>query len=556
MNKLFSLLSVVSVVLLVPSCKEKPTPDPTPTGPTEITIQAATYPKTLEVNSRASWNPDGHGNNYVYYWGRNEEINIFYNGTSSRFVSQNTEKAVVAPFTGTLDLGGKNIGDGDVSLWGLYPYDPDASFDGQSVTTTIQDPQNGSSCLLLGTPHKQLFSKGENDVSVYFTDVLSYVTFSLSKGGIINRITFEGKDGEIIAGKINVAANSLNHPVINDVKEGKSLITVVPPNGESFEANKTYIISVIPVSIQGYTLTLYKNGQKIKLCGDIKKGDLDPAVYTHGGYDIPMIIVDALPIDSDAAIQFVDPTAKYACVAKFDANDDGEVSYGETYLITSIDNLFDGYENVKRFDEIKYFPNVSSLYLPGLKSLESITIPDFITDINFMMCIHLESIVIPTSISKIGDHCFDGCSSLTKIDLPSTITDIGTGAFQGCSKLTAINLPPLLTEIPNSAFSYCSKLSSITWPNSLKTIGSYAFEGCHFNTLELPGSITDIGSKAVSAKHLLVPSPSAVTISGGAFDGSEYIYVPANLVEKYKSSAYWNKYASIIHPLEDYPVSE
>ncbi|BFU26596.1 leucine rich repeat protein bspa family [Entamoeba histolytica] len=45
---------------------------------------------------------------------------------------------------------------------------------------------------------------------------------------------------------------------------------------------------------------------------------------------------------------------------------------------------------------------------------------------------NIQSINIPTSISEIGDYCFEECSSLTPITIPSSITSFGKGCFYNC----------------------------------------------------------------------------------------------------------------------------
>ncbi len=47
-------------------------------------------------------------------------------------------------------------------------------------------------------------------------------------------------------------------------------------------------------------------------------------------------------------------------------------------------------------------------------------------------------IVIPSSVTSIGDWAFAYCSSLTSVTIPNSVTSIGWSAFSGCSSLTTI----------------------------------------------------------------------------------------------------------------------
>ena len=51
------------------------------------------------------------------------------------------------------------------------------------------------------------------------------------------------------------------------------------------------------------------------------------------------------------------------------------------------------------------------------------------------MCSGLTSIVIPNSVTVIGEKAFDSCSGLTSIVIPDSVTYIEMHAFLYCNKL-------------------------------------------------------------------------------------------------------------------------
>ncbi len=135
-------------------------------------------------------------------------------------------------------------------------------------------------------------------------------------------------------------------------------------------------------------------------------------------------------------------------------------------------------------------------------SLTSINIPNSVTTIGksvFGDCISLTSITIPNSVTTIGASAFTGCTNLTSVTIPNSITTIEGCTFNACRSLTSISIPNSVTSIGESAFSNCSSLTSITIPNSVTTIGYSAFQSCSsLTSISIPNSVDSIGTKAFS----------------------------------------------------------
>ena len=167
----------------------------------------------------------------------------------------------------------------------------------------------------------------------------------------------------------------------------------------------------------------------------------------------------------------------------------------------------------------------------------------------------LTSIVIPNTVTFIGDYAFSTCTGLTGIELPGSLVSIGTGAFSGCIGFTRIDFPNSVNTIGNMAFSYCTSLTSLTIPSSVISIGNDAFSYCKSltslvvedgntfydsrddcnaivetasNTLivgcmntVIPGTVTAIGRNAfrncVGLTSIVIPN-SVTSIGYGAFE--------------------------------------
>jgi TolB-like protein len=171
----------------------------------------------------------------------------------------------------------------------------------------------------------------------------------------------------------------------------------------------------------------------------------------------------------------------------------------------------------------------------------------------------LTSIIIPSSVTVIGDEAFFSCDSLTSVSIPFSVTAIGNGAFYNCLNLTSVSIPSSVTAIGNGAFAVCDSLTSITVdsrnpayaivdgvlfdksirtiirypagkkagtyaiPSSVTSIGDYAFDDCEsLINITIPSSVTSIGKHAFSDCSSLtsISIPSSVTSIGEwAFSG-------------------------------------
>ena len=168
--------------------------------------------------------------------------------------------------------------------------------------------------------------------------------------------------------------------------------------------------------------------------------------------------------------------------------------------------------------------NIGDYAFSGCRSLTDIVIPDSVTNIGdcaFLNCRSLTDIVIPNSVTSIGDNAFEYCESLTDIVIPDSVTSIGKWAFEGCSSLSSVVIPDSVTSIGNHAFAYCESLTDIVIPDSVTSIGDNAFAYCESLTdIVIPDSVTSIGDNAFrhcsSLSSVVIPK-SVVNLNGNPF---------------------------------------
>ena len=188
----------------------------------------------------------------------------------------------------------------------------------------------------------------------------------------------------------------------------------------------------------------------------------------------------------------------------------------------------------------------------SMKGLTSVIIPDTVTSIGdnaFQFCGYLDSITIPDSVKTIGMAAFSYCETLTDITIPSSVTSIGAIAFNACCDLVSINVDSgnniyasidgvLFDKSEHELLWYPAAKPGTSYaiPASVIRIGNSAFSSNRYLTnMSIASTITDIAdypfswSKALTSISVSSENPNYKTIDGVLFskDGSRLIQYPA-----------------------------
>ena len=102
-------------------------------------------------------------------------------------------------------------------------------------------------------------------------------------------------------------------------------------------------------------------------------------------------------------------------------------------------------------------------------------------------------VVIPEGVKAITRDAFSE-RDLISVQFPRTLESIGESAFVKCENLTSIVLPDTLVELSHGAFLGCKKLCEVTLSQNMRDIASSAFGYTALQHIEIPASVTEIGS--------------------------------------------------------------
>ena len=243
-------------------------------------------------------------------------------------------------------------------------------------------------------------------------------------------------------------------------------------------------------------------------------------------------------------VAFSDKKIKEICVAAFDTDNDGELTYQELEYVKDLSKITLQGSMIKSFDELQYFTSVKTIPREFFadSSIESVILPEGLEDIMssaFANCLELKSIKIPNTVEYIDDKVFAGCKNLEEVILPDNLSFISTYLFSDCESLLTIDIPQSVYAINPYAFNGCKNLTNIILPPNLKVITQGMLSGCSgLTTIDIQKGVTEIGGSAfaICAGLKSITIPDMVQYIGvNAFATCIYNHRTTKTNQKYPS---------------------
>lgn len=157
----------------------------------------------------------------------------------------------------------------------------------------------------------------------------------------------------------------------------------------------------------------------------------------------------------------------------------------------------------------------------------------------------ITDVYMEDKITHVLANAFDGCSNIITIRMPATLVSIGNYAFRNCSSLKGtLQIPNNITGWGGTSFSGCTGLERVILPINYGVLPSSSFSGCSaLKELFVPAMRRD------AITNELIPITLANVAALANTHPNLEIYVPAVLVDKYKTAPNWSVYAARIKPI-------
>ena len=331
-----------------------------------------------------------------------------------------------------------------------------------------------------------------------------------------------------------------------DLKGGIAMVTYGDWNNDPYSASpkkgdgrykgKVVIPESITYNGNSYKVTII--GDAFKMCPDLTSITIPPTVTKIGDFFCTGGVSNLKEVH-------ISDLAAWCSVSMT----------GSISLLYYAHHLYLNNKEVKELVIPNSVTSIGDRAFSGYSGLTSVTIPNSVTSIGegaFSNCTNLTSVTIGNSVTSIGKEAFYSCSGLTSVTIGNSVTSIGESAFFGCTGLTTIDIPENVTSIGERAFDNCTTLTSIVLSNNLQYL-SYNFNNCGITSIEFPSSMSFIWQMCYGCVNLTtIVIPSSVTSIENSFENCpkiEDVYCYAEIPHLDNNGGYTFCYSIIVYAI-------
>ena len=249
-----NLTLICAAALVFAACTKTTAPEAPESGLQPYTLSAG-FSET-ESRTYAGTSPDNAVATVI--WTSGDALSVFDSaGNNNEFAMDPDDKGnAAADFTGS-------IAAGSTAQYAMFPYDKDASIDGDIITATVKTSQGHSNATSFGKSANLAIGSIEGDAAV-LKNTCGLIRFVVPNMHV-RSVTISCKEGETLTGKAKFDL-STGVPVLSEVVEGSNSVTF--GNATKIYAS-SFFVCVLPGTYHGIKVTItMDDGATVKYMGD------------------------------------------------------------------------------------------------------------------------------------------------------------------------------------------------------------------------------------------------------------------------------------------------
>lgn len=178
---------------------------------------------------------------------------------------------------------------------------------------------------------------------------------------------------------------------------------------------------------------------------------------------------------------------------------------------------------------------------------------------------NISHLKVDDGVTAIGNYFAENNVSLRSLELSNTLVTIGVAAFfNSCVLISELILPDSVTSIGQSAFGSIQSVKRLVLPSGITNYtntANYSFDSCtEIEELVIPSSLTAISSSDVfrywysrvglTIKCYCATPPTLASALFGPASSIKKILVPSGTKSLYESATNWSKYKGKFEEME------